>query len=53
MPPVLSTLRSSEGRFAIGQIGHSLITMGLAVLKKQDWILYGSPGYSGLAVQNS
>jgi hypothetical protein len=26
---------------AIGQIGHSLIPMGLAVLKNQDWVLYG------------
>jgi carbonic anhydrase/acetyltransferase-like protein (isoleucine patch superfamily) len=33
---------------AIGQIGHSLIPMGLVVLKNQDLILYGSPGYSGL-----
>jgi hypothetical protein len=33
---------------AIGQIGHSLIPMGLAVLRNQDLNLYGSPGYPGL-----
>jgi hypothetical protein len=30
---------------AIGQIGHSLIPMGLAVLKNQDWILYGDESW--------
>jgi hypothetical protein len=38
---------------AMPNLTYCSIPMGLAVLKNQDWVLYGSPGYSGLAVENS